>query len=224
MTDRGEVPVDSPNEDPTIVIFLGLYLLLLAFFILLNTISSFDSERSQAAKDSVGVAFSEILPPALRSEEELISKGAVIELNSFQGQVQAALATILKLVETTSSSSGQLRVSTSVEELFDEEGEVLSEQALIFMDRISRVLRRDDPGIRREVEIVIGVGEEMPEKVDAGSSKPLRQVAQFLNQLIEREVPPELISIGLSPGNEGGIIMFFNPVAVADEAEQDQSQ
>ena len=32
MTDSGQAPVEGPKEDPTIVVFLGLYLLLLAFF------------------------------------------------------------------------------------------------------------------------------------------------------------------------------------------------
>ena len=224
MTDSGQVPADGPNEDPTVVIFLGLYLLLLAFFILLNTISTFDDEKSEQAKESVGAAFSDILPPTLRAKEELVSKGAVLELNSYQGQVQAALATILKLVETTSTGEGQLRVSTSVDELFDAGGEKLNEDALAFMDKISRVLRREQAGVRREVEIILGVGEILPEKVDAGSSQPLRQVAMFLHQLIERDVPPELISIGLSPGTDGGILMFFNPVSVDDGSGSDASQ
>jgi hypothetical protein len=224
MTDSGQAPADGPNEDPTVVIFLGLYLLLLAFFILLNTISTFDDEKSEQAKDSVGVAFSEILPPALRAEEELVSKGAVLELNSYQGQVQAALATILKLVETTSIGEGQLRVSTSVEQLFDEQGETFNEDAIAFMDKISRVLRREQSGVRREVEIILGVGDILPDKVDAGSSLPLRQVSMFLHQLVERDVPPELISIGLSPGSEGGILMFFNPVTIDEESSDGDSQ
>ena len=49
MTDSGQAPVEGPKEDPTIVVFLGLYLLLLAFFILLNTISSFDEDRAEKA-------------------------------------------------------------------------------------------------------------------------------------------------------------------------------
>jgi hypothetical protein len=224
MTESGQAPADAPNEDPTVVIFLGLYLLLLAFFILLNTISTFDEEKSEQAKDSVGAAFSEILPPALRAEEEMVSKGAVLELNSYQGQVQAALATILKLVETTSTGQGQLRVSTDVELLFDEKGENFNEDAIAFMDKISRVLRREQSGVRREVEIILGVGDILPEKVDAGSSQALRQVATFLHQLVERDVPPELISIGLSPGSEGGILMFFNPVSIDDNSSGGDSQ
>ena len=224
MTDSGQAPVEGPKEDPTIVVFLGLYLLLLAFFILLNTISSFDEDRAEKAKDSVGVAFSEIMPEVLRSNDEMVSKGAVLELDSYQGQVQAALATILKLIETTSLGNGQLRVSTSVEQLFDAKGEEFNDEALDFMDKISRVLRREQAGVKREIEIILGVGDSLPDKVDAGSSLRLRQVAQFLHQLVKREVPQELISIGLSPGTDGGILMFFNPVSIDDGSGSDSSQ
>jgi hypothetical protein len=224
MNDSGPVPAEGPREDPTIVVFLGLYLLLLAFFILLNTISAFDSKKSQQATDSVGVAFSEILPPILRSEQELVSKGAVLELDSYQGQVTAALATIIRLVETTSLEGGQLRVTSSVEDLFDKTGEELIEDARIFVDRIAEVLKSNKPGFQRNIEIIIGVGDDLPESVDAGSSLPLRQVATFLHQLIENEVPAEIISIGLSPGSEGGILMLFNPVAVDGETDSENSQ
>jgi len=224
MTDSGPAPTEGQTDDPTVVVFLGLYLLLLAFFILLNTISSFDAKKSESAKDSVGAAFSDILPPVLRAREEKISKGAVLALDSYQGQVQAALATIISLVETTSLGEGQLRVNTSVEELFDAKGEELNEDALAFMDKIARVLRRKEPGVRRQLEIVIGVGDTLPEQVDAGSSTELRQVSVFIHQLVEREVEPGLISIGLSPGNEGGIVMFFNPAPADEEDSSSDSQ
>ena len=223
MTESGQLQVPAENEDPTVVIFLGLYLLLLAFFILLNTISTIDENKSQQATDSVGIAFSEIMPDALRSKEELISKGAVLELDSYQGQVQAALATIIRLVETETTSGGQFRVKTSVEQIFDATGEGLIDDAVVFLDKIAKVLKRDEPGIRRELEVILGVGETLPEKIDAGSSLPMRQVTQFVHQLVEREVPAELISIGLGPGGEGSILMFFNPVDISGEDRQEGS-
>jgi len=95
MRDRGLTPKSEATGDPTIVIFLGLYLLLLAFFMLLNSIANVDSDRASDAVSSVGKAFSDIEPPKLAADEELIAKGAILETDTLQGQVKAAMVTIL---------------------------------------------------------------------------------------------------------------------------------
>jgi len=208
MRNRGRIQTHEPQDDPSIVIFLGLYLLLLAFFMMLNSISNIDSERATQAVDSVGKAFSEIKPPDTRVEEEMISEGAVLATNTFTGQVKAALASILRLAVVETLNAGQMRIETRVEDMFSENGESLIEDAEIFMKRLSRVMVRDENGMRREIEIILGV-ETMPETVDAGSSLELRQVSLFASKLIEKEVLPSSVSIGLSPGEAGNIVMFL---------------
>ena len=213
-------------NDPSIVLFLGLYLLLLAFFIMLNSISKIDEERSSQAVDSVGEAFSELIPSRFRSENDLIAQGAVVATDSFKGELTAAMASILAVAEVESLGGNQLRVETDVDSLFDESAEVFNENAAIFMDRIGRVFRRTEDGQRRELEIIIGVGEELPETIDAANNQALRQVTLFTRELIDRRVPEELMSIGLSPGNEGGILMFFNSRATegAENSNEDEEQ
>lgn len=200
------------------MIFLGLYLLLLAFFMLLNSIANIDAERANDAVDSVGKAFSELRPPLLRGEEELIAQGAVLATDTFQGQVKAAMVSILRIAEVDSLGGEQMRIETSVKNLFDAEGETLREDSVVFMDRIARVMARDEQGKKREIEIILGVGAEMPPTVDAGSSQRLRQATLFANELIHREVAPSAISIGLSPGDDGNIVMFLTLRSVDDDA------
>ena len=219
MENQGLPKAKVGANDPSVVLFLGLYLLLLALFIMLNSISTIDEERSAQAVDSVGEAFSELLPSQFRSENDLIAQGAVVATDTFKGELTAALASILAVSEVESLGGNQLRVETDVESLFDESEEAFNDDASVFLDRIGRVFRRTEEGQRRELEIIIGVGDQLPEQVDAESNQALRQVARFTSELIDRNVPENLMSIGLSPGDEGGIVMFFNSRAIETEAE-----
>jgi len=219
MREPGLAPANEKTEDPTIVIFLGLYLLLLAFFMLLNSISNIDSERAVDAAESVGQAFSALKPPEVLGRDEMIAKGAVLETNTFQGQAKAAFATISRIAQVEFNEEGdKMRVETDVDSLFTADGESFKEKTSVFLDRIAKVINRGDEGMRREVEVIIGVGDELPQSVDAGSSQRLRQVTRFASAFIEREVSSAVISIGLSPGEDGNIVMFLNARTVEDEA------
>ena len=222
MREPGFTPSVESKGDPTTVIFLGLYLLLLAFFMLLNSIAEINGERADDVVNSVGKAFSAFEPPKLTAEQELVAKGGILETDTFQGQVKAAMISVLRVAEVESLGGEQMRIESHVEDLFQSDGETLRKDASEFLDRIAQVVTRDERGKTREIEIIIGVGETLPETVDAGSSQRLRQVALFASGLMAREVPPDVVSIGLSPGEDGNIVMFLT-LRETDDPEADSA-
>jgi len=191
------------------VIFLGLYLLLLAFFMLLNSIAEINGELADDVVDSVGKAFSAFEPLQLTAKQELVAKGGILDTQTFQGQVKAAMVSVLRVAEVESLGGDQMRIETNAKDMFQSDGEILREDAGVFLERLASVVMRDERGQTREIEIIIGVGEQLPEVVDAGNSQRLRQVALFARSLMEHEVSPDVVSIGLSPGEDGNIVMFL---------------
>jgi len=89
------------------------------------------------------------------------------------------------------------------------DGETFNEASIGFFDRIARVMQIEEKGKKREIEIILGVGEKLPVNIDSSNNQSLRQVALFVTELTVREVDGSAISIGLSPGDEGNIVMFL---------------
>ena len=57
MEEEVEQPKEAP-KDPTLALFLGLYLILLAFFVLLNTMATIQEDRVKAVLGSLLSTFS----------------------------------------------------------------------------------------------------------------------------------------------------------------------
>ena len=60
MYDQEETTKKIFGSDPTMGLFVALYLILLAFFILLNAVSNQAFERAEAAMESVNTSFNDV--------------------------------------------------------------------------------------------------------------------------------------------------------------------
>ena len=60
----GQIKPVEAGVDSTIALFLGLYLVVLAFFILLVSISSIEKTKSSKVMDSLSSTFTSLLPPS----------------------------------------------------------------------------------------------------------------------------------------------------------------
>ena len=76
-----------PIQNPTLILFLGLFLILLAFFIMLNTLSVVDAEKSVAAMDSVNSQFGEaVFVRPVSGEIKVVSEAVIAE--GFHGKIE----------------------------------------------------------------------------------------------------------------------------------------
>ena len=68
-------------------VFLGLFLLVLAFFILLVSISTFETVKSTAVMDSLSSTFTTVLPPTSDPTEFNAKDGDIIAGETFQQEI-----------------------------------------------------------------------------------------------------------------------------------------
>ena len=210
------------QDDPTIVIFLGLYLLLLAFFILLTTISTFEETKTKAVLESLNSTFaSEILPTT--SPAEFTSRvGAVME-QDFLKEVAVVFETAIPVARVETLKPGQLmRITFPVDDLFQPDAVTFRPERKALLDRIAVALGSRPPGQRFDLEFQIGSRWLTPEALARRQPLEVARVGEFARHLIARGGPPENIVVGLNQGGPPEASLLFR-VRRLDEARIDFS-
>lgn len=199
------------TSNGNIVAMLSLKLLLLAFFILLSTMSSFEEERSRAVLDSVATTF-EGQVAALRSLDN--PAAGLDELDgapSLVDRLEALFRQSLPAVEVDESADGRvLRLEAPATSLFRAGAPRLAPGRDIFLERFARILGEDEVSERGyELHFL----HSRPEVRGEGASDlAIARGGVVARWLDERGVARERLSVGLWPdaaeGDADGRIAF----------------
>ena len=203
------LPEEGPN---TVALFLGLYLVILAFFILLVTISTIEENRSKKVMDSLSSTFTSIVPPSAnlitlnRSAEEGVLAG-----QEFQQQITGIFATELGISKVDTLQPGrQMRLMLKSDSLFFQ-GEARIRSAMYpLLDRTVAALSNRPAGQRFDMEFVIGTAPS-----DDGKTLPttetlaIKRAGAFANEMNSRGIPPDSIAVGVRPGREDEVAIYF---------------
>ncbi|MDV7339075.1 hypothetical protein RYZ26_05695 [Terasakiella sp. A23] len=204
---------DRPASDPsrTITLFLSLYLLILAFFILLVSISSTEEVKSKALMESLSSTFSSVLPPRMDLRDFNATTGEFLAADEFQRQVTGLFSTVIGVVKVEAIQPGRLmRVELDANGLFELEKAVVREGQAGFVDRLVAALSANPPGLRFEMEFVVSTpwSEDMtlPDKQDLA----IERAGAFARELLTRGAPPGTVSIGLKGGDNTTVEIWFH--------------
>lgn len=208
---------DTPPEpeeaaDSSTALFLGLYLILLAFFVLLNTMAHIQEERVKAAIASLQATFSSsVLSPGERSRLSLKPGTAGIS-DSFRSEVRDLFQSAIPLARFDLETRGNvLRVHVRTEALFHRnEARVRADAADLF-SRLAAVLAQSDSGELRLVEIMQHIDLIGADKADRRLST-LRSAA-LGRTLVGFGVPPYRVTVGLGSGDPDEISISFRTAA-----------
>jgi hypothetical protein len=181
-----------PRVDPSLSLFLGLYLLILAFFILLFSLSTIEEVKARAVLGSLSSTFGNEpaagAAPAIRS-------GAGEAVRLIERDVMAALESLVRVAEVDVIKSGRLmRVALPAAVVFAP-GAVSPRPSLYpMLDRIVATLSSPPAGLRVELEFAIA-----PDDGPETHPPPARRADAFAREMLARGAPPSRISIALAP-------------------------
>jgi hypothetical protein len=199
----------KPVEDKTTVVFLSFYLLLLAFFILLNSISQQERERTLAAMGSLEATFRSPKPTSVYLESIDTETTVPSAPNRYQIRLLRVFENELPLARYAIQSHGNvLRMEMPIEAVFDKDSAVVKRNMRPILEGVSEVLSDSPPKARREVEIMLGSG---PGLHTAGD-KPTLDVARtgaVAAALVEAGTPENAVYAGVQPGDPGTVVMTF---------------
>lgn len=207
LRDVAHDPVSAPD---TVPIFLGLFLLVLAFFIMLVSISSFEKVKSTAVMDSLTSTFTTVMPPTSIPTEFNAKDGDIIAGQAFQEQITSVFSTIIQVESIEVVQPGRLmRVKLRDNILFQAGETAVREDQMPLLDRIVASLSNRPPGLRLDMEVVMGTS------LLEGADLPIAQTLQsarlgaLARALVSRGAPPDSIAVGLKGGTPGEIGIWF---------------
>ncbi len=191
------------------VLLLSLMLILLAFFILLNSLSEFEAGRAHAVIESVNRAFNGKIESGDRTPAHSASLGALPEAEAKMREVASLFEAIVPAARAKRIRRAKaVRVELPAASLFRPAGVGLRPGSEILIQRLARLLARGGRGgPSYDLEVLLGLG--APPAGGAGPVTPgpgsleVRRAALLAQRLIEEGLPPPGLSIGLLPGQPG---------------------
>lgn len=177
-----------------VVLMLGLYLIVLAFFILLNAISEDSPEKRDLVVESVREGF------AFKEEGELLGSDdtdikAIPLYKITEDAIEGIIQTYLSFEEyDIQQKADRLFVSVDIRRFFKPREAVLIPEMILFFEDLGSVLGNPKPGLRILSEIMVRGNEidVIPGKTALTTAGA--RAALFTRALIENGVKPAEIS------------------------------
>ncbi len=211
MHDNEAIP-HEPREGSggsTVSLFLGLYLLVLSFFILLVSISTREDLKSKAVMDSLTSTFRTILPPSTDLTAFSAKEGEVVG-QRFQEEITKIFTTAMRVIRVEIVQPGRLmRVAMPADSLFLTGDTEIRPARFPLLDRLVATLSGRPPGLRYDMEFVIGSAYTPDNDLPLRQTLEMARAGAFARAMLARGVPPDSISVGLKPGSRGDVVIWF---------------
>ncbi len=209
-TDHSRQQPPSARGTSTTIQFLSLYLLVLAFFILLVSISTPENIKSKAVMDSLNSTFASVRQPSTELTIFTSRSGRFIGAQEFQDRLDGLFAAALGVEKVEIVQPGRaMRVIMDADALFHADSTEIREAQIPMVDRVIASLSSRPPGLHFDVEFVIGSEVSAIGELPTGQTLQMQRAGSFVREMLGRGAPPDTISIGLHAGAPEKITMWF---------------
>jgi len=203
-------PLIQPPKDATMVLFLGLFLLVLAFFILLVSISTIEEVKSEAVMESLTSTFQTVLPRTLSPEDFQTLDGDIIASTKLQDDVAQIFATTLQIARVEILQPGRLmRVHLQSRAVFEDDSIDIRPSMMPLFERVVTAISSRVPGLRFDLEAVINVAPIDEKSMPVEQGLQMARAGAFARTLLERGIPPDSIAVGLHPSTTPDMVLWF---------------
>ncbi len=190
-------------RNPLLMLVLSLYLLMLAFFVVLNSISNVEVTRLQAVSGSLNETFAAEGKPHDKTITLVSSQGNVLADAAFLSRVGNLIRTELAFANVEDVLPGRLMaVTMSADSLFIPGREAINPLLRPIIDRVAKALINPLPGVRYDVEIL--VGNSVTDDLVLGRSALLASVFAAAGS------PARSIAAGIEQDSPGQLRLLFH--------------
>lgn len=210
---------------------LSLFIMLLAFFIVLNAISTFEEEKVEPIVASLEAAFAskvtaseDVQPSVTKSKQHSINEGNSIE------RIEALFRSRIPAKNIDKNEHlGTMQVTMTLEEFenivsglsqgrqFGEER--TSEQAEVFLATLVSLLRSDQLGTPYHMDIIVNIAEKPSFLQNSDPQKMadvMRQASLLTTRIEQYGLSAKLMTIGLQKGDDKTVDLLFRPYVPFD--------
>lgn len=191
-------------------LLVSLFLILLCFFLVMDSISNQQLVKAHAAVNSVKATFKK----NLRHKTvlmELVARGKLdAPSDQYYNQIHGMLAGMVDFPgKYPDREMNPIRVEVPPEILFVRgQTRVRFDQAEFF-DDLAAALKSAPPEEERSVEILLGTGAELPAGAGMWRNLYVKRAANFAKELEKRGVPSGLISAGVMASDSDTVWLTF---------------
>ncbi len=194
-------------------IFVSLYLILLAFFVVMNVISNQVSSRTSAALESVSSTFKKPFPD-FSDQIDLDAAGKTGSHNDFVSSLKGLFTAEIEIKGRFSAQGGNVvSFEVPVEMFFASDNVRVRANKNVLLDDIATLVTSAPKGYRREVAFMFGSGRNT---VDPGFLRGQvlsnRRAGALARLLTLRGFPDGTFATGFIPADRKNIIVLFRTV------------
>jgi len=201
----------SDKREATLVQVLSLYLLLLAFFVLLYNQSRVEGARSLAVAGSLqstfsnkGKKFDQPLPLTSMLADSLAEA-------RFQSAMGHLVQTEIPIAEVDIVNRGRLlRARMPSNELFDPGSAAIRDDRGPMIRRIAKSLADHPPGVRYDVEVLFDGGWITPKMLGRQATLEIRRATSIAVALVAAGAPEGSVAVGIRQGSASWIGLDFH--------------
>ncbi len=221
QTDSYNFNADSSGGNPSNVhekkmssasLFVALYLVILAFFILLNSISSIKKKDNDEILDGVRSTFK--LKQDERTSDIKIDNinlsgndPSIIEYSKRIGNLARDSVT---LIQATVIEDGPVtQISIPVSDFFNKNKDSIQRKHQNFIQSLAAELANIKEGLRIDVEISISPSESQSSEYDTEDNLSLARVSNLANSLIRNGVSNKSMLVGIDSALDQSLVMRF---------------
>lgn len=204
-------PLAAPKEQDSAPLFVSLYIVLLAFFIMLNTIAKRDEEKMRDASQSVAQAFSY---EEIKEMPEMFSEaGTELSATQFFKEMKVLAASFVPIEKQALYSMGNtMEVVLPQDFVFVKDRAELQQINLPFFEKIAEALSRWQDGLRIEAELLVSQPRGTVQLIEReeGNSLSVSRASALGLYLEKQGVHPKSIIPGLKYEDEANVTLRFN--------------
>ncbi len=195
------------QRDPTLIQVLSLYLLLLAFFVILYNISKVEQFKTSAVADSLNAAFADHGQTTAKPTRLTSALGRIIADHAFQQRIGQLIANEIPLARITEIKPGSVfEARVPVEALFEHDD--VAPARLPWTRRLADALADSPPGMRYEVDLMIGTAAD-GDGAATHRALSLARAGRLAARLVAAGAPPGQVAAGLERGDPNWVRLLF---------------
>ena len=197
------------RHDPTLVQVLSLYLLLLAFFVILFNISKAEQFKTTVVTDSLNSTFAS-QGRATENPAPLASAlGRIVADPAFQRRIGELITAEIPISEVREIKPGTiLEARVPIDALFS--GDDVAPDRLPLTERLAGALGGAPPGLHYDLDFMVGIAADT-EPDAGGGHRTLSMVraGHLAARLVAAGAPPGQVAAGLERGDPNWARMLF---------------
>lgn len=201
---------DETGQDQSVFLFISLYSLLLAFFILLYTYATFSKNKAEVVSGSVKQSFQKGVKsntPDDNAPVALSPFGKEMLLAPSYGEIRRVAKELLAVDDAAITQDGNKLILRLPVALLFVEGSATVDDRKLFLQNMANSVTSAPQGLQLDIEF------KMPRLPDMRTADRLlvHRSGAFARLLVEMGIPENTIYVGISEGKGEMLEITFSP-------------